>query len=245
MVHQARLFECLQSRRGPIQLIRCSIDNRVLANALTGNSRVTKLEPAVHRDTTADDARVPALFPALASNRGLLDLNFRSHPIDGENWTILCESLKAHPSLTSLDLRDTRPLSLTGTRIMLSDEQKTHRTCVLAEMVKHNTVLQTIHLRETERDEQIYAELILPHLETNRYRPRVLAVKKTTERPYHEKVLGRALHCVRSNPTLVWMFLSQNVDAFVRSEEESNTEVTAVAGEEVVTVIVAGGKRKR
>jgi hypothetical protein len=51
----------------------------------------------------------------------------------------------------------------------------------------------------------------------NPYRPRVLAVKKITDRQLREKVLGRALDSVKRKPNLVWMFLSENGDAFVRS----------------------------
>jgi hypothetical protein len=56
---------------------------------------------------------------------------------------------------------------------------------------------------------------------------------------------------VKSNPNLVWMFLSENVDAFVRSEEEEeeeevegNSEVPAsvAAAPLVVSVAVAGSK---
>jgi hypothetical protein len=221
--------ECLQSDRGPIQLIRCKIDSQILASALAGKSRVTKLiEPnGVFNWTTTNAAGMAVLFTALASNRGMLDLNLRGQPINDENWTILCESLKAHPTLTSLNLCNT-----TGVRIGLTDERKTNLTCLLAKMVQQNTVLHTVHLSEHERDAQIFTEEIHPYLEANLYRPRVLAVKKTNERPFREKVLGRALYCVRSNPNLAWMFLSENVDAFVRSEEESNNEV-------VVAVAVA------
>jgi hypothetical protein len=141
------------------------------------------------------------------------------------NWSILCESLKAHDTLTSLNLHN-------GTWRNLPDDRKTHRTRLLADMVQHNTVLHTINLSERERDEQIYTGLILPYLETNLYRPRVLAVKQTKERPFREKMLGRALASVKTNANLVWTFLSENVDAFVRSEskdededEESNGEV--------------------
>jgi hypothetical protein len=66
-------------------------------------------------------------------------------------------------------------------------------------------------------------------------------------RDHSVKILGRALYCVRSNPNLVWMFLSENVDAFVRSEEEeeeaSNSEVP-VAVAAAVVVELAGCKRK-
>jgi hypothetical protein len=120
-------------------------------------------------------------------------------------------------------------------------------------MVQRNTVLHTIQLYEEERDEQIYTGSILPYLETNLYRPRVLAIKKTIERPFREKLLGRALDCVKINPNLVWMFLSENVDAFVRSEEEEEGDreapVAAAAAPVVVGVaavpVLAGSKRKR
>jgi hypothetical protein len=82
----------------------------------------------------------------------------------------------------------------------------------------------------------------------NLYRPRVLAVKKTIERTLRGKVLGLALYCVRSNPSLVWLFLLENLDAFVRSEEDedeetSNSEVP-VAVAAVVVATIAGSKRK-
>jgi hypothetical protein len=134
------------------------------------------------------------------------------------------------------------PRSPADDLIVFSDELKTRRTRALAEMMQHNTVLQTSHLSKDERDEHIYTQEIRPYLLTNLYRPRVLAIKKTKDRPFREKVLGRAVYSVRSNPNLVWMLLSENVDAFVRSEEESNSEVPEAV---TVVVAVAGSKRKR
>jgi hypothetical protein len=191
-----------------------------------------------------NDAGMAILFAAVANNKSLVDLDLNGRSINNDSWTLLCESLKAHPTLTSLDIRNTRYT------LVLSDEQKSHRTRLLSEMMKENTVLHTITLWEGERDEKIYMEEISPYLETNRYRPRVVAVKKTTERLFREKVLGRALDCVKSNPNLVWMFLSENVDAFVRSEEEEEAEVVLEDHSEVVVsvaaaVAVAGSKRKR
>jgi hypothetical protein len=104
-----------------------------------------------------------------------------------------------------------------------------------------NTSLQTIHLSERQYDQEIYLNEILPRLEMNR----VLAVKKIRDRTFRQAVLGRALYSVRSSPNLVWMFLSENVDAFVRSEEESNSEVPAAVAAVVAVVSVAGSKRKR
>jgi hypothetical protein len=222
--------ECLQSDRGPVNLHCCKIDGQIIANALTGDSRVTRLQPPFVR---TDDA---IMLRALANNRGLVYLYLPDHSISDENWTILCQSLKAHPTLTSLNLEYTVPRG-----------QKTHRTRALVEMVQRNTVLHSIQLAATDRHQKIFREEIRPKLETNLYRPRVRAIKKTKDRPFREKLLGRALHSVRSNPNLVWMLLSENVDAFVRSEEEeeeSNSEVP-VAVAAAVVVAAAGSKRKR
>jgi hypothetical protein len=117
-------------------------------------------------------------------------------------------------------------------------------------MMHENTVLQTIKLHAPEQVDQIYTEEIRPYLEANLYRPRVHAIKKTKDRPFREKVLGRAVCSVRSNPNLFWMLLSENVDAFVRSEEEeeersSKVPVAVAAAAVVVAVSVAGSKRKR
>jgi hypothetical protein len=243
--------ECLKSDRGPVKLISCEIDSQTIAHALTGDSRVTKLKPFFYYGRS-NDAETDVLVAALANNRGLLHLDLQYCHISDDNWSILCESLKAHPTLTNLNLRFTSPRRPTaGVRNVLTDEQNTHRTRLLAEMMEQNVVLRTIDLSRHEHDEQIYTEEILPYLETNLYRTRVLAVNKAIERPFREKVLGRALGCVKSNPNLVWMFLSENVDAFVRSEEEeegnSEVPVAAAAAAPVVVgvaVSVAGSKRK-
>jgi hypothetical protein len=59
---------------------------------------------------------------------------------------------------------------------------------------------------------------------------------------------------VKLNPNLVWMFLSENVDAFVRLEEAEEEEAEESIAEVVVAVVAAvvaeaeaeaGSKRKR
>jgi hypothetical protein len=89
--------ECLQSDRGPVNLDRCLIDRQILANALTGKSRVTRLKPRPVEPNDAHDAEVAVFFRALGNNRGLLDLDLYDHPISDENWSVLRESLQAHP----------------------------------------------------------------------------------------------------------------------------------------------------
>jgi hypothetical protein len=148
-------------------MVMSEIDSQIIASALTGNSRVTRFRPRVSRGarvSRTNDADMAILISALANNTGLVEVKLWYRPISDDNWSILCESLKAHPTLTSLDLRNTRPRSPVGVTL---DEQKTRRTRALAEMMQQNTVLHTIHLPERERDEHIYTQEIHPYLETN------------------------------------------------------------------------------
>jgi hypothetical protein len=204
--------ECLQGDKSPVKLIDCTIDRQILASGLTGNSRVTKLK--LLDSGRANNADTAVLFATLANNRGLVDLDLYCCSINEDNWSILCESLQAHPTLTKLDL------SHTGRFELLTDNQKTHRTRMLADMVQRNTSLHTIILSELcqdARDEEIYAQMILPCLETNRYRPRVHAIKKA-DISLRRPLLGRALQTesVRNDSNLRWMFLSGNADVVVR-----------------------------
>jgi hypothetical protein len=102
----------------------------------------------------------------------------------------------------------------------MSIEQKAQRTCLLAEMMEENTILLAIFLMRHERDAQIYEEMILPYLETNLYRPRVLRIKKA-DIALRKALLGRALQTesVRNKSNLLWMLLSGNQDVVVRSIE--------------------------
>jgi hypothetical protein len=211
--------EWLQSDRGPVRLIDCKIDNQILANSLAGQSRVTMFKACSRGAYNADMA---LLFAALANNRGLVVLILRHRPISEENWSVLCESLQTHPTLTILDIRGTSPWSPDGDSIGLSDEQKAHRTRLLAEMVQQNTVVYTIELSEEQYDQQIYADMIHPYLETNRYRSRVHAIKKA-DTSLRRPLLGLALQAesVRNNSNLLWMFLSGNTDVVLQSHEDA------------------------
>jgi hypothetical protein len=180
---------------------------------LTGDCRVTGFKSGY---TQRNDGNNTVLFRSLANNRSLVDLDLSSLSITDDNWMILCDSLRLHPTLTSLDTRATTPIDA------LLSEQNEARMCAIADMMKHNTILQTIRLSERllRYQQQIYTEGILPYLEMNPYSPRVHAVEEIDDRPVRQAVLGRALYCVTSNPNFIWMFLSQNVDAFVLSEED-------------------------
>jgi hypothetical protein len=135
--------ECPHIGRGPVKLKCCDVDSHVLASALTGTSRVTKSQPDY---LSANDAETAILVAALATNRGLEELDFSRHHVRDDNWSSLCESLKAHPTLTSLGLRDTLPRrSPIGGRTVLTDDQKVHRTRTIAETMQHNAILLAQH----------------------------------------------------------------------------------------------------
>jgi hypothetical protein len=216
--------ECLRSDRGPIDLREFQIDSQIIANILTGTSRVTRLTP---NSIGTNDAEVAFFFRALANNKSLVDLNLNNKSISDENWGILCESLQAHPTLTSLNLRYTLPR-------WLNDEERAQRTRALAAMMKRNTSLHTIEQSTLNYDKQIYAEMVQPYLDTNRYRPRVLAITKAAI-PLRRPFLGLALQTksVRNNFNLLWMFLSRNPDAVVLMNEDDEQVVEAAANEPV------------
>jgi hypothetical protein len=178
------------------------------------------------------------IFRSLAENKSLVHLDLFGVSISDENLTTLCLSLKGHPTLTTLDLQNTSPRSQYGTRARteLSDEQMAQRTSVVAEMMKENRVLRTITFNDIERDEQIYAETIQPYLETNRYRARVLAIKKA-DIALRRPLLGLALQTrsVRKKSNVLWMFLSGNADVVLQSNEDSEQvlEIAASAPVEV------------
>jgi hypothetical protein len=218
----AAFVQCLHRDGGPIQLNKCEIDCHVLAAALEGNSRVTRLHLVPDRARATSDAEKGVIFRSLAENKGLVELYLNNRSISDETWTIMSQSLQGHPTLTSLDLRDTGPRAHNGFRMVLPNEQKPQRTRILAAMVEENQVLHSIHLDQDERDDQIYAESILPHLETNLYRPRVLGIKKV-DIALRRALLGLALQkkSVRSKSNLIWMFLSGNQDVMLQSDEES------------------------
>jgi hypothetical protein len=187
-----------------------NIDRRILAEAITGNTRVVSLKLAPARE---DDVGMNAFVRALPNSRGLVDLDMSCNAISDEHWRVLCESLMVHPAISTLVICETPP-NRRRSRNTMSDAQKACRTRAIADMLQENTILHTIRLSIDEFDSGSYAESIQPGLETNLYRPRVLSIEEIDDSLFRRKVLGRALslHSVRSKPNLIWMFLSQNVD---------------------------------
>jgi hypothetical protein len=74
--------------------------------------------------------------------------------------------------------------------------------------------------------EEVYQNSILPRLEMNRncFEVQRRALKRA-DPSIRSQLLGRALHVVRYNPNLTSQFLSENIPAFVQTEEEEHAAV--------------------
>jgi hypothetical protein len=79
----------------------------------------------------------------------------------------------------------------------------------LVSMLKVNMSIHHIHFKSQMYPH--YMELI-PYLEKNVCRSRLLAIQKSRPFPYRVKVLGRALLATRSDPNRFWMLLSGNAE---------------------------------
>jgi hypothetical protein len=75
----------------------------------------------------------------------------------------------------------------------------------------------------------MFRESVIPHLETNRFRPRVHAIQKTRPILYRAKVLGRALLSARNNPNRFWMLLSGNAGVALFLSTTATTTPTGAA----------------
>jgi hypothetical protein len=193
------LAEALRRNQGPTKIDYGNIDYCVLADGLRGNTRLKSFRPeiTVHsngmdRDTA--DRELLAIADALRENQGLVDLNLYSSSMTDETYSVVCNSLKAHPTLEVLGLESFGPMR------------------PLVDMMKVNTSIHTIHPDHHFIGNDVYRESIHPYLETNRLRPRVCAIQKTLPIAYRAKVLGRALLAARTNTNSFWMLLSGNAE---------------------------------
>jgi hypothetical protein len=214
--------EVLGRNQGPTVLEDCNIANSVLADGLRGNSRLKSLSSCLFTNSEDGNRQLLAIAGALRENKGLVDLNLRYNwRASDETWNAVCNYLKTHPTLQVLNLRSIQRF---GEAPMPPAVLKS-QIQALAEMLKVNTSIYTIHLDPHYNEHELFRRTIIPYLVTNRLRPRLLAIQKTRPIAYRTKVLGRALLAVRTDVNSFWMLLSGNAEVAFASTTATTTLV--------------------
>jgi hypothetical protein len=83
-----------------------------------------------------------------------------------------------------------------------------------------------MQLNDYYYNHKLFRASVIPYLETNRLRPRLLAIQKTLPHTYRAKVLGRALLAARTDANKFWMLLSGNAEVAFPS---TTTTIAAAA----------------
>jgi hypothetical protein len=218
------LAEVLRRNQGPTKLDCCYIDRFVLANGLRGNNRLKSWRPQLYNRDDGN-AEVLAIAGAVKENKGLVDLDL-SHDfkMSDETWDAVCDSLKTHPTLEVLNLSSTQTLGFAPSAPAVLKS----RIQALVDMLKVNMSIHTMQLDYRYRLHPLFRESAISYLETNRFRPRLLAIQKTRPVPYRAKVLGRALLAARTDANSFWMLLSGNAEVIFPSTAGTTTAAASL-----------------
>jgi hypothetical protein len=206
------LAEVLGRNQGPTKLHFCFIDNSVLANGLRGNiSRLKRFGRRISSNLEVCNREVLALAGALKENKGLVELylNTGGFRENDETWDAICDSLKTHPTLEVLNLRSTftYPSTAPAAPTVINS-----RIQALEDVMKVNISIHTIYVDSLYSEHEFFRVSGITYLETNRFRPRLLAVQKARPIAYRVKILGRALLASRIDANRLWMLLSGNAE---------------------------------
>jgi hypothetical protein len=202
------LAEVLGRNQGPTKLDCCYTDYSVLADGLRGNTGLKSFRPRIHSSSVVNKREVLAIADALRESKGLVELNL-SYGCFGENdetWSVICDALKTHPTLEVLNLSSSLTTAAKIPAVITSRMQ------ALLDLMKMNQLIHTIRLKDVHSRHELFQGSVIPYLETNLLRPRLLAIPKTRPIAYRVKMLGRALLAARTNANSFWMLLSGNAE---------------------------------
>jgi hypothetical protein len=233
------LAEVLGRNQGPTKLVDCRVDNFVLVNGLRGNSRLKSLTARVSGRPEDGNQELLAFAGGLKENKGLVYLRLYQHEfrLSDETWGAICDSFKTHPTLEVLNLRDARLVATPAPARIISQIQK------LADVLKVNMSLHTVDLHDCYSQHELYRGSVVPYLETNRFRPRLLAIQKTCPLSYRAKVLGGALLAARTDANRVWMLLSGNTEVAFPSTTATTTLALALPAVAATAALTATATR--
>ena len=239
-------IEWFRHNRVVTELDRCNMEGRTYS-ALSGNTSVKKLTIDVqrsdmqrrviyHEEIVSEE--IASLLEALPGNMGIQHLTICDFEMIED--ILLFRSLSTHPRIKLLSLRHSRIFNSTSP----STASRSTAMNAILQMLYLNTVVQIIEFPYHFNNKAVYLNFILPRLTMNRSRFEVQrqAVKRA-DPSIRPQLLGRALHVVRYNSELVFQFLSENVPAFVRTEEEEVVGDSALPLQNE-SVIISGQKRK-
>jgi hypothetical protein len=208
-------IEWLRHSQVVTKLESCTMEDSTIS-AMSGNSSVKSFSMSLIYTTTTggysdySDFHIRSLAEALPGNQGIENLCVS---LSEETSSLLLRSLWAHPRIQTVSL---------SFFYWLSDASKTSVMDSVLRLAQCNTMVHTINLQPDDaKDEKFFQNSILPRLEMNRnsYRDQRRALQRAGP-SIRGQLLGRALHVVRYNPDLLFRFLSENVPAFVRSDED-------------------------
>jgi hypothetical protein len=212
-------IEWIRNAKVVTRLVWCKMKASILS-ALSGNSSIKTLMIDAYSECGKygrDQIRSLAHF--LPGNRGIEYImlsNLTCYLLTDEGWSLLFRSLWMHPRIRTVNI-------FSGNRTTtLPAESKSSRMHDVLQMLRCNTVVQEIKLSDDLKDEEIYETSIVPRLEMNRSRFEEQRQALKQEDPsIRSQLLGRALYVVRCNADLLFRFLSENVPAFVRTDEDN------------------------
>jgi hypothetical protein len=204
---EGTFIEWLRYSQIVTKLDYCTMEDSIIS-ALSGNNSIKTLSiDTITRGYS--DYHIGSLARALLDNQGIENLRVS---LSDKMWNFLLRSLWAHPRIQSVSLHFAPKLS---------SPSKTSMMNAVLRLAQCNTMVHTIDLPDNAKDEEFFQNSILPRLEMNRscFQDQRQAIKQA-DPSIRCQLLGRALYVVRSNPNLLFRFLSENVPAFVRSDED-------------------------
>jgi hypothetical protein len=154
--------------------------------------------------------------------------------ISDETWDAVCDSLKTHPTLQTLELR------AVWTGAKLAPAMLKFRIQALEDMMKLNISIHSIRLHDRYSKHELFRGSVIPYLETNKFLPRVRAIQKTRPIAYRAKVLGAALFATRSDANSFWMLLSGNAEIAFPLTTVATSLPTAATPVNVAPVVATG-----
>jgi hypothetical protein len=217
------LIDNVRAERGPkgLYLLRDDFElaetHGDFMNPLRGNTHIDIGSLHVCHDN------FQTLIAALPEHRGLTHLGLTDSTVSLYWWEKLMGAIAEHPSLQTLsfeniveDREDHEDESL-----LFERHEPIH---ALAGMLAKNEQVDRIQV-EDPLDEDVWNAVVVPRLEINLYRKRLLAIQKIQNPATRAAVTARALARLENKPSLQFMLLSQNEDIVFSYLAEALTRI--------------------